>query len=498
METQKNPSDQRIDDRPQVTQAPNSARRWFLMAFSSGLLTTLGGCPNPSPSKPSAQATAKVGRGDLPPLKIGILEFDQIQEVLQSRWQEFSEQPIEIVKIDPKQLMNQGVPSLDAILYPANFLGTLSEKDWIAPLPLPLIDRLGGGKKSSQAVQEAQDSSPQGIEGWSSRWRSIARYNGKWMALPMGAPCWVAATRGLDIGPLKELQKAISSNQNSPKIASDTFEAFLSQTESSLVDSLQSRRNELSRLLENRSGIDKRALVNRFLWIMSTTESRYRGLIDPYKVTARISLPEFTRSAQSLQRIALIEPSTIFVSPEQAWEQVAQGQAVLGIGWPRSDGFQRGDIQSDAKTMQLIPILFNSGDGMLASIGRKTRQSSMASEFLHWIQREDNRVALQAKSPRVEVQEIDNDPNRVREDYREYQTLQRLEASNATLDMTPRFLNADPFIDSLGDALLDIIADPQSAQMRLEECKAIWEQLIQTTGSEVMRSSLERATGLSN
>jgi hypothetical protein len=302
----------------------------------------------------------------------------------------------------------------------------------------------------------------------------------------------------LDIGPLKELQKAISSNQNSPKIASDTLEAFLSQAESSLLDSLQSRRNELSRLLENRSGIDKRALVNRFLWIMSTTESRYRGLIDPYKVTARISLPEFTRSARALQRIALIEPSTIFVSAEQAWEQVAQGQAVFGIGWPRSDGFQRGDIQTDAKTMQLIPILFNSGDGMLASIGRKTRQSSMASEFLHWIQREDNRVALQAKSPRVEVQEIDNDPNRVREDYREYQTLQRLEASNATLDMTPRFLNAQPFIDSLGDALLDIIADPQSAQMRLEECKAIWEKLIQTTGSEVMRSSLERATGLSN
>lgn len=478
--------------------ASRLSRRAILVSSSCGWILMLCGCPGSNPSKPTGDVTAKVGRGDLPPLRIGMVDCDEIKEIIQSRWQEFSEQPIEILPVDRNSVMTDAVPSLDVIVYPANFLGTLAEKDWIAPLPKLLVDRLGGGKDASKQVQDLDEPLGQGMESWSSRWRSIAKYNGRWMALPLGAPCWVAATRGIDIEPLEELQKAISSNQNSPKIASETFEVFLSRAESSLLDSLSSRRKELDRLLEDRSGIDKRSVVNRFLWIMSTTESRYRGLIDSYKVTGRIGLPEFSRSARYLHRMALIEPSTIFASAESAWERVSQGQAVLGIGWPRTDGIQRLDVRSDAKPLRLVPLLFNSGDGLVASIGRKTRQSSLALEFLHWIQREANRVAMQAKSARVEVQEIDNDANRVREDYREYQTLQRLEASNATLDMTPRFLNADPFIESLGDALLDVIAHPETAQKQLDACKVIWERQIESTGLEFIRTSLERSTGLSN
>jgi hypothetical protein len=185
-------------------------------------------------------------------------------------------------------------------------------------------------------------------------------------------------------------------------------------------------------------------------------------------------------------------------SPVEAWEKVAEGQAVIGIGWPRSDGFQRATVGSDVKTLKLIPILFNGADGILASIGRKTRQSSMASEFMFWLNREENRAALQAKTPRVEVLEIENDSNRIREDYREYQTLQRLEASNTTLDMTARFLQADVFVDSLGEALLDILEKPELADSRLEACKTKWAELIDSIGVESLRSSLERATGLSN
>ena len=64
--------------------------------------------------------------------------------------------------------------------------------------------------------------------------------------------------------------------------------------------------------------------------------------------------------------------------------------------------------------------------------------------------------------------------------------------------MTPRFLNADPLIDSLGEALLDIIEKPESSQSRLEECKAKWTELIEATGVEYMRGSLERSSGSSN
>lgn len=470
----------------------------LLLTLMSLLLCSLAGCPGSTTSKSKIDPNAKVGRRDLPPLKIGVLDCDEISEVLQRRWQEYSDQQIELVKLNRQSFASEPVPALDVVLYPANFLGSLSEKDWIAPLPTPLLERLGGGKKGTKTNQDLNEEFTQGIETWSSRWRTIARYNGRWMALPLGAPCWVAVTRGLDIEPLKQLHQAIGSNQNSPKIATDSFESFLAKAESTLQDSLESRRELLAKLLQDRQAIDKRALVERFLWIMSTSESRYRGLIDPYKVTPRLGLQEFARSAHVLHRLALIEPRTMLASPVDAWEKVAEGQAVLGIGWPRTDGFQRASLGTDAKPLKMIPILFNGGNGILASIGRKTRQSATATEFMYWINREDNRVALQAKSPRIEVLEIDNDVNRIRDDYREYQTLQRLEAANTTLDMTPRFLNADPLIDSLGEALLDIIEKPESSQSRLEECKAKWTELIEATGVEYMRGSLERSSGSSN
>lgn len=492
---------------PRVSRIQRRAWLQGSIALGCTFLTSLAGCPATSLNRPKSDAAAKVGRGDLPALKIGLIDCDELSEVLHSRWQEYSDQPIELVPLDRIQVSTQTTPPLDVILYPANFLGTLAEKEWVAPLPSLLLERLGsekqnsgkqnGGKKSPKSISSDFDESTQGIESWSSRWRSIAHYNGKWMGLPLGAPCWVAAARGLDIDPLKRLHQAIVSNQNTPELASDSFEAFLSKSELTLQDSLSARQSLLAEKLSDRPSIDRRALVERFLWIMTTSESRYRGLIDPYKVTARLGLPEFARSARFLHRLALIEPSTILASPVDAWENVAEGQAVFGIGWPRTDGFQRANLASDSKPLQLAPFLYNGAQGLLASLGRKTRQSSMSIEFMHWLHREDNRVAMQSKSPRIEVMEIENDTNRVREDYRDYQTLQRLEAANSTLDMTPRFVDSDPFIDSLAEALLDILANPQSASARFDQCKLQWDQSIDAIGAESLRGSLERATGLS-
>ena len=489
---------------------PIARRAWLQSSFSLGcsLLISLAGCPDKAPDRTKNDAAGKVGRGDLPPLKIGILDCDELSEVLVNRWQEYSDQPIELIRFERLKVGTQDSPSLDVILYPGNFLGTLFEKEWIAPLPSLLLERLGGekqngdkrntGKKSLTPKNLDSEDSPQGFESWSSRWRSIAHYNGKSVGLPLGAPCWVAATRGLDIEPLKRLHQAIASNQNNSELASESLEAFLQKSESTLQDSLEARQALLAEKLNDLPSIDRRALVERFLWMMTTSESRYRGLIDPYKVTARLGLPEFARNARFLHRLALIEPTTILASPVEAWERVAEGKAVFGIGWPRTDGFQRADLASDSKPLQLVPFLYNGAQGLLASLGRKTRQSSMSVEFMHWLHREDNRAALQAKSPRIEVLEIENDTNRVREDYRDYQTLQRLEAGNSTLDMTPRFVDADLLIDGLADALLDILADPESASARLEQCKLQWAKSIDSIGAESLRRSLERATGLSN
>ncbi len=194
---------------------PIARRAWLQSSFSLGcsLLISLAGCPGKAPDRTKNDAAGKVGRGDLPPLKIGILDCDELSEVLVNRWQEYSDQPIELIRFERLKVGTQDSPSLDVILYPGNFLGTLFEKEWIAPLPSLLLERLGGqkqngdkrntGKKSLTPKNLDSEDSPQGFESWSSRWRSIAHYNGKSVGLPgcSAASCLWTASLGVMFTP---------------------------------------------------------------------------------------------------------------------------------------------------------------------------------------------------------------------------------------------------------------------------------------------------------
>ena len=73
----------------------------------------------------------------------------------------------------------------------------------------------------------------------------------------------------------------------------------------------------------------------------------------------------------------------------------------------------------------------------------------------------------------------------------------RSEASNISLDLTPRFIFADTMIDLLGDALLDILQKPETAEARLLACKQEWDKLVIDLGKERIRGSIEATTGAS-
>jgi hypothetical protein len=303
--------------------------------------------------------------------------------------------------------------------------------------------------------------------------------------------------RGLETQPLVQLHRALVSNQNTSEVSSENWDDFITLAESKLGDQLASNRETLQSLLKDRTNIDRRAVVSRYLWIMSTTESRYRGLFDLYKMVSRLNLPEFSRNARLLARLSAIEPTTALLSPTDAWERVATGQAIFGIGWPRTDGIQRADEANHSGELILSPMIWNGADGLLASLGRKTRQSANASDWIEWFTTEESRIAMQQHSSVVELLELDNDRNRVREDYREYQSLQRMEASSVSLEMTPRFHHADELLNLLADALLDVLADPNSAEERLMRCKQEWDKELERFGKDRIRVSVESTVGLS-
>jgi hypothetical protein len=463
----------------------------FAMMF---VITSIifSGCTTEPTSTPSVTASTgtRTSAGNAPPLKIALVEADSLESELALRWQTFSDQGLQIQNMSRRDFSTQDVSTLDIVIYPANLMGTLVSREWIAPVPIQVRERIGGWDLPTGS--NAEESAPVNL--WPARWRSMSMCGGKPMAVPLGAPSWIAITRTLDPSALTKLHERIASNQLSSESSAELWEEFLSSAELANEATQAARETELAYQLEQVSDEAKRHLVSRYLWLVSSTESRYRGLFDMYKILSRWSQPEFLRAALHLRRLGVLQPSTLLASPTDAWESVASGDAVFGLGWPRTDREQRlSEKESDHWT--LIPIVWNDGSGLMASLGRRTRQSANASQFLIWLSSDEQRSALQLKSSAIELLEMDNDLNRIREDYRDYQTLQRLESSNVTMELTPRFLDSDQFLDLLGDALIDILKDPSVAESRLAQCRLDWDGLIDQVGREKLRSSLEAASG---
>lgn len=443
--------------------------------------------------------TDKRSAAQLPPLKIALVEAPELESELSLRWQTVSDQGLQMVKMTRAELLTGDVSTLDGIIFHADFLGSLFDRGWIAPVPAQVLARLNG---SALLVKEnSNDESSEGAgdpyANWPSRWRSVSNFGGKPMAVPLGAPSWIAITAGIDPQPLLDLHQAIISNQNTSEISARTWDDFLTRAEQVTFANREANLAALRESLASVNAEQKKHLVDRFLWMLSFSESRYRGLFDLFKLQARVNLPEFVRTAKNLHRLAVIEPKTILATPVEAWESVAVGSSRFAIGFPSTDGQQRLSRQDAATKPAVLPLVWNGADGLVISMGRRTRQSASAADFLVWVASEDQRVALQPISARIELLDSDHDRNLVREDYRDYQTMQRLESSHLSMELTPRFFRNDQYRELLGDALVDILRDPDQAEKRLAQCKKAWDQLTDEIGKEKLRVSLESASGYS-
>lgn len=452
-----------------------------------------------SPVEPGASSSGTMGgnansvgttKPNAPPLKIALVNAETLQAELALRWQTVSDQALDFRVMSLQEFVDTPTSTIDVLIYPAQFMGTLIERDWIAPVPVQVQKALGGWDNYARREEDQGTRSP-----WPPRWKALSTYGGKPMAVPLGAPCWVAISRSLDCTPLMDLHTKLVTNQTSTEVSKAAWESFLERAEKAQDSTRSERESAFSTRIASLSPAERHDLIGRYLWIVSTTESRYRGLFDLYKIQSRWSQPEFTRAAMILRRLALLNPSTFFDPPSQAWESVVEGKSTFAIGWPRSDNDQRLTATTSDAPLKLVPILWNGGSGMMASMGRKTRQSANTANFLIWLSSDEQRAALQSKTEQVELIEIDNDRNRVRDDYREYQTLQRLEAGNLTYDVTPRFTRTDRFQEKLADALIQAMQAPETAEAAFQRCRTEWDRLVDDVGRETMRSSLEAASG---
>ncbi len=138
----------------------------------------------------------------------------------------------------------------------------------------------------------------------------------------------------------------------------------------------------------------------------------------------------------------------------------------------------------------------DSGRGLVACIARGSRQSSASIRFLRWLNENEQRQALSQRDRRVQSTPEFWKNASMRPDVRAYEALllRGLETRNVVREL--RFAEFEPYRNRLEQALLKIVALPESAAEEMKACHDDWNELTEKIGRETAKLRLLRAHGL--
>ena len=447
----------------------------FLLLFL-GLISLLGCGSGSKDPEPVAEPTAS----SRPALKIWIVDAPELEKVISVRWQAASDQALKIEQIPLESIATHEPLNADVVIYPGILLGDLVQKEAIGRLP-------------AQAVAKREPEAEEPV-----RWRNIVTFGGQVYAIPLGASNLGVVMAGLNESPLIKLDSLIGNSRDLNTQSMEQWSQFLNQAESVLATSLEDRRKELADRLSKISQDEKAWLVDRFLFLASTTNARSRGLFDLVKMESRLNQPDFSNSAKVLQRIALLFPETISVDPTRAWESVVSKSDTTGfaVGWPGSIVGTESDsnVESTGRP-SVAPLTWNPNRGLIASVGKKTRQTAVSCQFLVWLSEPEQREALRAVCSGVELNVQQSDRNSERDDYRAFQTVNRRDSRVETMALSLRMANAVQYRAILAECLVAALREPEQIDSIFASCSEKWDQLTAKLGIETQRISEEKSLG---
>ncbi len=454
----------------------------FLCLFL--VLVSLSGCGSDSKTSEPVTEPSAASR---PALKIWIVDAPELEKEISVRWQAASDQSLKIENLSSDAIGSRQPFVADVVIYPGLLLGDLVQKDVIGRLP-----NLAIAKRETDETEVVGNETRGPL--WPSRWRQIASYGGHLYAVPMGAANLGVGLAGLDSSPFEELDKVLS-NRDLNALSMEQWTRFLKEAESALAASAIERKEKLQTYLSKISPEEKAWLVDRFLFIGSTTNARSRGLFNLLKMESRLNQPDFSNSAKILSQLARLFPDTIAVDPAKAWELAAfntEGTATFALGWPSPLG---GTTSESTQKVKVVPLTWNPGRGLIASMGKKTRQTAVSCQFLVWLSEPDQREAFRAVCPRVELAPEQNDRSSVRDDYRAYQSINSRDTRIEPMELSLRMANANQYRVILADCLVSAIREPDKIDAILADCSAKWDQLTVKLGVDSQRISEEQSLG---
>lgn len=481
-----------------------SLRRPIVLIFCLAWIGCIGCRPNPA-SQPSETSLASVER---PPLRVWIVDAPEIERELLIRWQASSDQSLAIQNLTSRELLSRKEMAFDSIIYPGNIMGDLVERSIVSKLPdqvtTPASAAISAGTASTVAASNSADIDVS--KSWPVRFRSIASYAGKFYALPLGSNTLAVVSKNTDVAPLLNLHDNLQAPQGTAQKSVEHWNAYLQPIEK--VTDISKARSQLLEKLQSLTEQERQTLVDLFLWTASTTDKNRRGLFDLSKMTSRLTEAEFINAAKILNRLLLLFPESLFAQPADAWPRVelnSTNTKSMAIGWPNSklgDNETKADQTdtdqtntNDADTVQVVPILWNPNRGLVASIGKGTRQTSVSIQFLIWLSLPEQREALRGVSSRVELLADQPDRNAGRDDYQKYMAAVQRSQTQEGMIWALRLVHAQQYRDSLADALVQIMQTPEQTESIMAACSTKWDSLTETLGKDQQRNSEERSQG---
>jgi hypothetical protein len=452
--------------------------------------SALLGCSNSDNETPTAKTIPLAER---PALEILLVDCEAVAERIELRWRAASEQPIQCRAISSDRLMQslrEGERiNADVILFPNYLIGEMVESETVTRLPSQLA-ALGDASSSLEVDIETQ---------WPPHWRRNSRYGEDVYGVPLGAPLLAWISSGETGAGISESDAAGSEIDN--ESASDTGQS------------------------EDLDRRDSQFLLDQFAMLLATQYrqvSQTGTLFRLATMSPDLRSPEVIAAVSQLKEISTTFPKSVAYDPSVVWTTV--GAAPLdnptgqsGFGWPGTDSSS--DLQSQAFNAT-FPIfdadwkdwtemamagrisptkyrIFDSGRGLLASLSRTTRQSNTATQFLKWIDDDQQRSDLMNDDARIQPRPdvlLSSSTSLVNRN--RYFTMLVAAWEGSFIQYELRNAGAYRMRQSLAESLDRIVREDVDIADELAKCSQQWQTIIDEYGNENLRRSIERSLGI--
>jgi hypothetical protein len=439
---------------------------------------------------PTSSTTEGESAKDRPPLKVCLVDCP-IGRELEIQWQAFSDQPLTIESLQSTDLLNRALDSTDVWIFPSNRLGDFVSEERIGPMTTTAMGKLPEFLDPSSPSTKVTDA-------WPARWRGATRYGNAFYAISLGSKPLAIVSKNL---PLGELSKIEGVNERTEDLAARTVPAWKSILKQLEASTSQADQMPPKALTDE----EKERLVDVFLTIASTTNARYRGLFDLSKMSARLDSPDLVQAAEFCVQLYRASPSVILLPPQEAWQSVLKSNTPIvaiarpGSEQPGSAGSESQDraAATDNQPIEFSSLTWNPSRGVLAAVGKKTRQTAVSNQFVGWLSEPEQRAAFSKLDDRIELWPGQPDPaSATREDYRRFGQLCQKDKRPEPPQLALRFANSDRFAEMLGDTLEKIIREPQQAKSLLSDCSRQWNAFMEQTDAPKQRRSIELSMGI--